>query len=66
MAGLFCGDDKVQQNSQATPLVMCSNSTDILSGTEIIITYNVILGNVNQIQQTTAHDVNKAENKKKS
>ena len=42
MAGLFCGDDKVQQNSQATPLVMWSNTTDIPSGTELIVTYNVI------------------------
>ena len=42
MAGLFCGDGKVEQNSQATPLVMCSNITDIPSGTELIVTYNVI------------------------
>ena len=46
MAGLFCGDGKVEQNSQATPLVMCSNITDIPSGTELIVTYNVIKKNV--------------------
>ena len=34
---------KVEQNSKATAVVMCSNTTDIVSGTELIDTYNVIV-----------------------
>ena len=36
-------DDKVEQNSQDTSLLIDSNTTDIVSGTELIDTYNVIV-----------------------